>query len=300
MQKLNDGRPIVFGEVLFDCFPDGTSVLGGAPFNVAWHLQGFGLNPLMISSVGDDETGHTVLRTMEHWNMDTSGIQISKSFPTGQVKIEINEGEPSYDILAHQAYDNISFNNISSNFDNEQCSLIYHGSLIRRESASRDALQQLISQCKLPVFVDINLRPPWWQIEDVRAVLHAAQFVKLNIHELAAVMDLPSIGKTDYQTLSKQCFSLYDLDLLIVTLGEEGAFILSSEGIIKGTPVMAKQFVDTVGAGDSFSAVIIAGLAKQLPIKLLLQRALEFSAAICEIRGATTTNRSLYESFLEN
>ena len=300
MQKLSDGRPIIYGEVLFDCFPDGTSVLGGAPFNVAWHLQGFGLNPLMISSVGDDETGHTVLRTMKHWNMDTSGIQVSKSFPTGQVKIEINEGEPSYDILAHQAYDNISFNNISSNFDNEQCSLIYHGSLIRRESASRDALQQLVSQCKLPVFVDINLRPPWWQIEDVRTVLHTAQFVKLNIHELAAVMDLPSIGKTDYQALSKQCFSQYDLELLIVTLGEEGAFLISTEGIIEGTPVMAKHFVDTVGAGDSFSAVIIAGLAKQLPIKLLLQRALEFSAAICEIRGATTTNRALYDSFLEN
>jgi len=160
LQKLTDGRPIIYGEVLFDCFPDGTSVLGGAPFNVAWHLQGFGLNPLMISSVGDDEIGHTVLRTMEQWNMDTSGMQISESFPTGQVKIEINEGEPSYDILAHQAYDNISFNNITSDFNNEHYALIYHGSLIRREVASKTTLQQLIEQFKLPVFVDINLRPP--------------------------------------------------------------------------------------------------------------------------------------------
>ena len=113
-------------------------------------------------------------------------------------------------------------------------------------------------------------------------------------------MDHSSIGKTDYQALSTQCFNHYNLDLLIVTLGEEGAFLLSAEGLIEGSPVMAKQLVDTVGAGDSFSAVIIAGLVKQLPIKLLLQRALEFSAAICEIRGATTTNRALYDSFLEN
>jgi len=113
-------------------------------------------------------------------------------------------------------------------------------------------------------------------------------------------MDLPSVGKTDHQSLSKQCLIDYDLDLLIVTLGEEGAFLLSSEGIVEGTPVLAKRFVDTVGAGDSFSAVIIAGLIRQLPIKILLQRALEFSAAICEIRGATTTNKALYDSFLEN
>ena len=35
----------VFGEVLFDVFPDGKQVLGGAPFNVAWHLQAFGIAP---------------------------------------------------------------------------------------------------------------------------------------------------------------------------------------------------------------------------------------------------------------
>ena len=40
---INPARAIIFGEVLFDTFPDGTAVLGGAPFNVAWHLQGFGL-----------------------------------------------------------------------------------------------------------------------------------------------------------------------------------------------------------------------------------------------------------------
>ena len=40
---INHTRPVVFGEVLFDCFPDGSRVLGGAPFNVAWHCQAFWL-----------------------------------------------------------------------------------------------------------------------------------------------------------------------------------------------------------------------------------------------------------------
>ena len=41
--KINlnkNGVPIIFGEVLFDIFPDGNQVLGWAPFNAAWYLQG--------------------------------------------------------------------------------------------------------------------------------------------------------------------------------------------------------------------------------------------------------------------
>ena len=60
-----DGRPLVFGEVLFDEMPDGARILGGAPFNVAWHLEAFGLRPLMITRIGVDQQGDEVLAAME-------------------------------------------------------------------------------------------------------------------------------------------------------------------------------------------------------------------------------------------
>ncbi|NIR30149.1 MAG: carbohydrate kinase, partial [Gammaproteobacteria bacterium] len=53
-------RPVVFGEVLFDQFEDGDAVLGGAPFNVAWHLQGLGLRPFFASRIGEDRLGERV------------------------------------------------------------------------------------------------------------------------------------------------------------------------------------------------------------------------------------------------
>ncbi len=68
-------RPIIFGEVLYDTFPDDAAVLGGAPFNVAWHLQGFGLQPLFISRVGTDELGAQVIADMQAWGMDLRGVQ---------------------------------------------------------------------------------------------------------------------------------------------------------------------------------------------------------------------------------
>ncbi len=86
--------PVIFGEVLFDRFPDGNSVLGGAPFNVAWHLQAFGARPLLISSVGDDELGAEIRQTMQDWGMDDSGLQTDAAHPTGTVEVSFNAGEP--------------------------------------------------------------------------------------------------------------------------------------------------------------------------------------------------------------
>ncbi|MEM7234470.1 MAG: hypothetical protein AAF517_19985, partial [Planctomycetota bacterium] len=51
-------RPVVFGEVLFDRFPDGRSILGGACFNVAWNLRGLGLDPLFVSRENDRTGPH--------------------------------------------------------------------------------------------------------------------------------------------------------------------------------------------------------------------------------------------------
>lgn len=67
---------IIFGEVLFDCFPDGNVILGGAPFNVAWNLQAFGLSPLFISRIGDDSYGITIKEAMQNWGMDLRGLQL--------------------------------------------------------------------------------------------------------------------------------------------------------------------------------------------------------------------------------
>ena len=54
---MNPQHPCIFGEVLYDHFPDGQRVLGGAPFNVAWHLQAFGQAPRFVSRVGHDAEG---------------------------------------------------------------------------------------------------------------------------------------------------------------------------------------------------------------------------------------------------
>ncbi len=88
-------RITVFGEVLFDCFPGGEQVLGGAPFNVAWHLQAFGQRPRFVSRVGEDEAGRRIRRAMSDWGMDTDDLQRDPRHATGQVQITFSGGEPT-------------------------------------------------------------------------------------------------------------------------------------------------------------------------------------------------------------
>ena len=72
---------VIFGEVLFDDFPDG-AVLGGAPFNVAWHLQAFGMHPVVISRTGNDAQRERIIDNMQRWGMDTIGMQSDPLHPT--------------------------------------------------------------------------------------------------------------------------------------------------------------------------------------------------------------------------
>ena len=94
MSDFTTQRPVIFGEVLFDHFPDGSVVLGGAPFNVAWHLQAFGRAPLFISRVGDDPLGRRIRDIMHGWEMDASGLQLDSAHPTGSVEVRIDDELP--------------------------------------------------------------------------------------------------------------------------------------------------------------------------------------------------------------
>ena len=300
-QKIPTGRPLVVGEVLFDCFPDGHAVLGGAPFNVAWHLQGFGLSPLMVSGIGKDKHGDRILKLMQQWGMDTSAIQVDSTHPTGEVTVSIHDGQPEYDIRADQAYDHIGYASLHSVLEptilQKGFGLLYHGSLLTRTPQSRRLLDQLQPDVAVKSFVDVNLRPPWWKRDDVARYLQRASWVKLNEDELLTLMQVDKNNTAGLFEHAKTMQKRYELDLLVVTQGEMGAFCITQDDMISGSPVEV-EVVDTVGAGDAFSSVVILGLIHQWPLTMILERALEFAARICQQRGATRVDPALYERFL--
>jgi len=285
---------IVFGEVLFDHFPDGQSRLGGAPFNVAAHLQALGLKPLLLSRVGDDPQAHTIRRRMGQLGLSTAGLQQDSAHPTGMVEVSFAEGEPCYEIVQPAAYDFITpdlFPSILAQESEE--GLLYHGSLAQRSAGSREALQQLKSSFKGRIFFDVNLRAPWWNSEAVLSEMQAAHWVKLNHQELEAL----GLGADKLQTAAKSAIARFDLQGIIITSGEQGALTVSAAGEqAEVVPEALDNVVDTVGAGDAFTSVMIAGLVNDWPLQEAMQRAQRLASRIVGIRGALPESKQFYQS----
>jgi len=294
------GRPVVIGEVLFDVFPDGTKVLGGAPLNVAWHLHALGLEPLLLSRIGDDGLGAAVLDTLESWGMDSSGLQIDPEAPTGRVTVELDGGLPTFDIVNDQAYDWLDGDAAWAAVDGINPALLYHGSLIARGRTADGALRSLREKTAAPIFLDVNLREPWWSVEGVRSLIGGARWVKLNEDELERLSDREA-GSTAWvsESAAADLARRHGIDELVGTCGDRGAFVQVGGRSLAGRPPGSVEVVDTVGAGDAFSAVWIAGLLHRWSTATTLVRALDFAASICGIRGATTRDRRIYEERLE-
>ena len=291
MNKANKKVPVVFGEVLFDCFPGGETVLGGAPFNVAWHLQAFGDQPCFVSRIGKDELGAKIRTAMEQWGMSTHALQQDEFHATGRVEIKFVDNEPHYNIMPDSAYDFIGSQPLP---ESVKPGVLYHGSLALRNVASRGALEDLVAETKLPIFVDVNLRSPWWKKNEVLTWLSQASWVKLNEDELVLLY-----GRGEYLSLMKHCVNENELNYLVVTRGGQGAIALTQgEEAIEVKPGPIEQFVDTVGAGDAFTSVLLHGLLNGWALADTMEQAQRFASAIVGQRGAIPTDRSFYQQLM--
>lgn len=287
----------IFGEVLFDCFPDGTEVLGGAPFNVAWHLRGFGLSPRLVSRVGGDARGKRIRSAMGRWGLDASALQTDPCHPTGRVSVTLIDGEPRYAIVSGSAYDFIDPPEPSMV---PATGLLYHGTLALRHPPSAAALACLKPRHRGPIVLDVNLRRPWWSLETVLPLVDDADHVKLNAAELALLSpDAPPEDDRDALAASMHRFAeRHRLETLVVTRGALVALHWRGGVIVSAAAAAAGPVVDTVGAGDGFAAVLLLGLSQGWPWAETVARAGDFAAALVSQRGATIDDPSVYGQFL--
>ena len=288
----NLSAPIIFGEVLYDCFPDGSRVLGGAPFNVAWHCQAFRLQPLFISRVGDDSPGKNIITAMHDWGMKTEGLQIDSEHATGQVNVSFKNNEPSYDIVQNSAWDFIDSQLIP---ELDKHSVLYHGSLALRNPAAAQTLEVIKQSSLKPVFVDINLRSPWWNMSLVNTIIQNSKWLKINDDELNLIV----ADKLSIEKKARHLLSQLQLDLIVVTQGASGAFAMNQNETCFVQPESTINVIDAVGAGDAFTSVLLLGLYKKWPLQETLDRAQQFASKVVGLRGATIQDINFYNPFID-
>lgn len=209
---------ICFGETLFDVLPDG-AVPGGAPMNVAIHLQYHSHSPLVISRVGKDSAGIELIRFLQEKGLTTEHIQQDEIHQTGLVVADVsNKTQVVYNIVEQVAWDYISYDENLAAIVKESEVFIY-GSFASRNKISREALLKYLPKAKLKIF-DVNLRAPHYTPEGIRELLAYADIIKMNHHELAEISAWYGVSlneKESMQYLRKQL----NKKMLMVTRGRK-------------------------------------------------------------------------------
>lgn len=290
---------MLFGELLADIFPD-RAVLGGAPFNVAWHLKAFAQNPVLVTRLGNDALCEKALRAMLRNRMETVGVQYDKLHPTGQVQVQITEGVNRFNILPLQAYDFIHASVVRMITLSTHPEMVYFGTMAQRHDTSRHALKTLLRSTRAARFLDVNLRPPWYDEKILRQSIQFADIVKLNADELGELTEMLELPGSNPQAHAQALINQFDLRQVVITCGAEGAWQINRDGkrIDAGAKTHVANLVDTVGAGDGFASVCILGSLRRWPAAMTLARANSFAAAICGIRGAVPDQPDFYAPFI--
>ncbi|HEY5742364.1 MAG TPA: carbohydrate kinase [Terrimicrobiaceae bacterium] len=278
---------LCFGEVLWDCLPRGLFP-GGAPINVAYHLQKLGMTAFPVTAVGKDFLGQELIRRLEQWGLDTRFVNILPEKQTGVVRAHIQpDRSAKYEIVEDVAWDWIEPDEEVFEMAARGASLLF-GTLAQRSPHNRKQLDALIEKMAggLKIY-DVNLRPPFDDAETIRYLASHAGLIKLNDEELEVVTHgiYPTLS---LEKAAREYATQVSCPRLCVTAGARGAGLLDNDEWywVDGRAVVVK---DTVGAGDSFLAALIQGLVGSISRSpdAILTRACRLGEFVASSDGAT-------------
>ena len=302
---------LVLGEALVDRLPGGP-VAGGAPFNVARSLAALGLPVHLISRLGGfstsrsedvaqavDEDGARVLASARHFGLSEAGLQRDALHATGAVTVHSLGGEGGisaghrFEIHADAAWDYLDAQQALQSLPTEPASVVYFGTLAQRHPQSRQAIRAVLESTAALRYLDLNLREPFAMRELVAESLARADWLKVNDEELALLLAwfAPTVPELMQQ---------FSLQRLILTQGADGWSTYNTLGQceLSGPSSPVQQLADTVGAGDAFSAMLLACHGHGVALATALPMAAGYAARMCEQHGPMTHDPAFFEPWL--
>jgi fructokinase len=276
-------KVIGIGEVLWDITPQG-KVLGGAPANFTYHATKLGAEGNVISAVGKDDLGEEIIDNLTKYNLNKH-IR-TDGHPTSTVKISINDkGEPSFDIFKDVAWDYLRLTPEDITLV-KQADAVCFGSLAQRNSISKNVILELIRNTPekaLKIF-DVNLRQNYYSKEILEKSIQLSNIIKLNEEELRILSGIFG-WEGDEHTICKQIIKIPGIKLLAYTCGADGSYLYTNEDFsFMKSPLV--NVIDTVGAGDAFTAGLAMGMLNRKNLYTCHCLAVEISAYVCTYCGA--------------
>jgi len=288
------------GEILFDMFTEGRR-LGGAAFNFAYHLHRLDGPVRFLSRIGGDPEGREILEFLGERQFPVQDLQLDTEHPTGRVIVTLDDrGTPRFDILPGMAYDFITSTPSIERFVEQDCRLIYFGSLIQRTPPAARTVRQILRRRspRTKCLFDVNLRPGCFDADSLAYSLQETNILKLNDEELeflAAMQDI--YGDTADKVAA--IMARFDIEVVALTRAERGSSLFTGEDRHDIQPTHAIQIKDTVGAGDAFAAMLAIGFMHNWPAERTLASANRLATSVCGIEGAIPGDPAFYNGLRE-
>ena len=252
--------------------------------NVAYHANQLDIRAQMISKIGKDELGSSLMDFLSGKGIPINLIQTDYTFPTGTVNVALDaNGSPSYEIVAPVAWDYIHADRANKAAVSAADAFVF-GSLSSRNETSRTSLLSLMELAQLKV-LDVNLRSPFFTQDLLLQLLQLADIVKMNDEELQIIGQWLAINDTEVAT-AKKIRDHFQWQQFIVTRGAQGAWLFNDKGMINsdGIPI---QVQDTIGSGDSFLAAFLSKFLRGEAPEKCLQFAAATGAYVATQKGGT-------------
>jgi fructokinase len=279
-------RVVGIGELLWDLLPTGRK-LGGAPANFTYHAHVLGADACLISRVGNDSDGDGALAELKRLGLATDCVQVDSSLRTGIVTVQLEgDGQPQYTIHENVAWDALA-GDAPARAAISHADAVCFGTLAQRSERSRETIRSLLSLAPSSALriLDVNLRAPYIFRDVINDSLNLANVLKLNEIELPLIARFFQVPDEPRETI-RALADRFALRSVAYTRGARGS-ILFAEGEWSELPSPPTEVVDTVGAGDSFTAAMTLGLLAKWPLRDIHTRASELAAFVCSQPGAT-------------
>lgn len=277
------------GEILWDIFED-ASIFGGAPANFACHAAALGMRAFIKSAVGDDALGRAALDWLGHREMPIDYVAVDSAHGTGTVQVRLDSaGAATYAFAADVAWDHLACTSRDLLLAKTSHAICF-GTLAQRSPRSRAAIQQFLDGSDPAAWrmLDVNLRQNFYSASVIRESIERSNALKLNDEEWPVVslaLDAPSeLSRRSIEAMATR----HSLRCVALTRGGRGSWVWLDGEWNEQCPEPIHA-VDTVGAGDAFTAALIAGLLAGDGLEPLHARASRIAAYVCTQRGATPT-----------
>lgn len=274
------------GEILWDLLPTG-KLLGGAPGNFTFHCHQLGRPAVLVSRIGDDDLGREVRTAVRCLGLSDAFLQDDPNHPTGTVSVALAaDGQPTFTIHEGVAWDHLVHEPRLETLV-RQARVLCFGTLMQRHPVSRATVQRLLDQARQALIVcDINLRQHYYDRDLLDASLARSRWIKLNDGELLVLRDLLGLTGQDESGLVANLRQRYGAERVALTRGARGCLVQTATEEID-LPGIRVDVVDTIGAGDAFTAGLVVGHLQGRSLAASAALANRLAARVASAAGGT-------------